>query len=77
MEAGRGGVPIGDDNCVFPNSCFSTCIKEGPLCPVKSRRCQLTAIPGSAQIMQFQEESVVGHRIPSDLEKVGSWVRVW
>lgn len=29
-----------------------------------------TNIPGSAPIMQFREESVVGHWIPSDLEKV-------
>ena len=32
------------------------------------------AIPGSAPIMQFREESVVWHWIPSDLENVGRWV---
>ncbi|THU43503.1 hypothetical protein C4D60_Mb00t07840 [Musa balbisiana] len=30
------------------------------------------AIPGSAPITQFREESVVGHWIPSDLENVST-----
>jgi hypothetical protein len=37
---------------------------------VKSSGYPLTAIPGSAPITQFREESVVGRWILSDLENV-------
>lgn len=64
-----GGLNSYDRVVLAPVNIFFECIKEG-LSNREKGGCPLTAIPGSAPITQFREESVVGHWIPSDLENV-------